>query len=79
MRKKYNHKVHKKRNAKFHKYMKRCLPLIITTEMQIKTTMGYYFSPIRLAEIQMTTFSIGSCGEIGIVSCIVGGNAKMYD
>lgn len=47
--------------------------------MQIKSTVGYYFSPIRLAKIQMTKFSFGNCGEIGIVSCIDGGNAKMCD
>ena len=60
MRKKYNQAAHNEEMQKSHQHVKRCLTLIRATELQIKTTMQYYFSPIRLAKIQMTTFSLGN-------------------
>ena len=35
--------------------MKRCSTLLIIIEMQIKTTMRYYFMPVRMAVIQKST------------------------
>ena len=39
------------------KHMKRCLTSLIIREVQIKTTMRYPFTPVRMAAIQKSTSS----------------------
>ena len=59
------------------KHMKRCLTALTIREMQIKTTMRYHFTQVRMAVIQKSTSN--NAGE-GVgkrePSYTVGGNAN---
>ena len=58
------------------KPMKRCPITLIIREMQIKTTMRYHLTSVRMAIIKMSTINAGEGMDKSELSCIVGGNVN---
>ena len=59
------------------KHMKRCSTSLIFREMQIKTTLRYHFTPVRMTAIQKSkAINAGEGVEKREPSYTVGGNAN---
>ena len=56
--------------------MKRCSTLLLLREMQIKSTVRYYFTPVRMAIIKKSTNSDGDDVEKKDYSYMVGENVN---
>ena len=61
------------------KHMKRCSTPLIIREMQIKTTMSYHLTPVRITIIKsLQTINAGECVEEREHSCTVGGYVNSH-
>ena len=60
------------------KLMKRCSTLLIIKEMQIKTTMRYYLTLVRIVIIKKSTMHVGKGVEKREPSYTVGENSNWY-
>ena len=57
------------------RHMKRCSASLAIREIQIKTTMRYHFTLVRMAIIKQQTINVEEDAEKREPWCTVGGNA----
>ena len=66
---------HKRRYRNCQLYIKRCLTSLIIREMQMKTIVRYYFTPIRMAIIKKKKASVNWYSHYGKQ---YGGSSKKF-
>ena len=59
------------------RHVKICSMSLIISEMQIKTTMRYHLTPVKITIINKSTNAVQDVEKVGSF-CIVGGNADWY-
>ena len=58
------------------RHIKRCSTLLVSSEMQIKTTMRCHLTPVRMAIVKKSTINVAEDVEKRKPSGIAGGNVN---